>query len=234
MGLFMYGCAPSLIRLMGAEGAVADLAATYLRLCALFSPMTTITFALDNYLRICGFIRGSMVLNIFMSVLQIILLIALVAVCKFGLVGSCIAINAAMAICSVIALVPFVRGRAALKFVKPKFEPRMLRQIAALFVDQGDAALVVMSVRAFKLFSLKFFLRWFGFSAQSFFNAIEKPKYSTVLTMSAAIVFSMLFVALLWPLGLDGLWLNQAAVYIPVDIIACFMLRKVRKNMKKV
>ena len=38
-------------------------------------------------------------------------------------------------------------------------------------------------------------------------------------------------VVLLWPLGLDGLWLNQAATYIPVGIIAFGMLRKTQKAL---
>ena len=35
----------------------------YMRVYALCSPVTTIVFAADNYLRICGYIRGSMMLN---------------------------------------------------------------------------------------------------------------------------------------------------------------------------
>ena len=46
--------APLLIRLMGAEGTFADQAVQYLRVYAVCSPGTTIIFALDNYLRICG------------------------------------------------------------------------------------------------------------------------------------------------------------------------------------
>ena len=38
-------------------------------------------------------------------------------------------------------------------------------------------------------------------------------------------------VVLLWPFGLDGLWLNQAATYIPVGIIAFAMLRKTQKAL---
>ena len=37
--------------------------------------------------------------------------------------------------------------------------------------------------------------------------------------------------SVLWPLGLDGLWLNQAATYMPVCVIAFFMLRKNQKSL---
>ena len=67
MGGALYAAAPGLIRLMGAQGEFARLAVAYLRVYALCAPVTTIIFAVDNYLRICGFIRGSMALNLLMS-----------------------------------------------------------------------------------------------------------------------------------------------------------------------
>ena len=54
IGAAMYLAAPLLIRLMGAEGTFAGQAVQYLRIYAVCSPGTTIVFALDNYLRICG------------------------------------------------------------------------------------------------------------------------------------------------------------------------------------
>ncbi len=70
VGAVMYAIAPVLIGLMGAEGEFAAFAVQYLRVYALCSPVTTIVFATDNYLRICGQIKGSMMLNILMSVLS--------------------------------------------------------------------------------------------------------------------------------------------------------------------
>ena len=52
VGAIMYALAPALIAMMGAEGEFAQLAVSYLRVYALFSPVTTIVFATDNYLRI--------------------------------------------------------------------------------------------------------------------------------------------------------------------------------------
>ena len=74
-------------------------------------------------------------------------------------------------------------------------------------------------------------VRLFFHAALSFFNAIQKPKNAAILTLSTAIVFPLVMVLLLWPLGLDGLWLNQAATYIPVGIIAFVMLRKTQKTL---
>lgn len=333
-GILMFTLAPSLIHLMGAEDEVARLATTYLRINAAMIPLTAIIFAMDNYMRICGFIRGSMLLNLLMSLLQICLLVLFVIVFDMGLAGSALAINLGMATCSLIALIPFVRGKALLKFQKPKFRLSVLketitcgsptflnniagrlfslimnvllirmggtqavaafavlmycsdlvqpflyglcdsmqpaigfnwgaqaysrvkslvkcvftstavvsaiavivmfsfpRQVAAVFVDKDDAALLDLSAHALRLFSIKFFFWWFGYVAQSFYNAIKNPKNASILTLSTAIIFPLVMVVLLWPLGLDGLWLNQAASYIPVAIIAFIMLRKTQKSL---
>lgn len=333
-GTLMFLFAPYLIKLMGAEDEVARLAVIYLRINAVMNPLTALVFAMDNYMKICGFIRRSMTLNIFMSCLQICLLILFVVVLELGLVGSALAINLGMATCSIIALIPFARGKALLKFRKPKFELLILKetvacgsptflnniagrlfsllmnvllirmggtlavstfsvlmycsdlvqpflyglcdsmqpaigfnwgaekykrvkslvkcvftstavvsagavilmfffpkQIASVFVNSKDIALLELSTHALRLFSIEFLFWWFGYASQSFYNAVEKPKNATIITLSTAIIFPLIMVAMLWPLGLDGLWLNQAASYVPVAIIAFIMLRRTQKEL---
>ena len=90
-GILMFTFAPDIIRAMGAEENVAKLATTYLRISSALGPTTTLVFAMDNYMRISGFVRGSMLLNILMSALQIVLLVVFVVVLKMGLVGSALA-----------------------------------------------------------------------------------------------------------------------------------------------
>lgn len=333
-GTVMFAFAPQIIHAMGAEERIVELAVTYLRISAALGPLANLAFAVDNFLRISGFVRGSMLLNIFMSVLQIGLLILLVAVRKLGLTGSALAINIGFSVCALIALIPFILGKSVLKFRKPKFSAAMLkqivtcgsptflnniagrlfalimnvllirmggtlavsafsvlmycsdlvqpmlyglcdsmqpaigynwgassyqrvktlakcvftstsvvsafalllmsgfpRQIASLFVDSADTALLDLSAHALRLFSVEFFFWWFGYATQSFYNAIQKPKNAAVLSLSTAIIFPLIMVALLWPLGLDGLWLNQAATYVPVGVIAFIMLRKTQKEL---
>ena len=70
MGVLLYALAPLFMMAMGAEGAFAEYAVQYLRVYAICSPVTTIVFAMDNYLRICGKVGVSMFLNILMSVLS--------------------------------------------------------------------------------------------------------------------------------------------------------------------
>ena len=107
----MFAIAPVLIGLMGAEGEFAAFAVQYLRVYALCSPVTTIVFAMDNYLRICGQIRGSMFLNIFMSVLSAGLEFLFLAVFGFGIWGAALATCTGMLVCVLIAFVPFLRRK---------------------------------------------------------------------------------------------------------------------------
>lgn len=333
-GILMFVFAPTIIHFMGAENEVAKLAITYLRIGAIMNPFTTIVFAMDNYLRICGFIRGSMILNIFMSCLLIVLLLLFIVVMDLGLVGSALAINLGMAICGFIALIPFIRGKALLKFRKPKFSLAIVKEIvscgsatflnniagrlfalvmnvllirmggtlavsafsvmmycndlvqpllyglcdtmqpaigfnwgakaykrvkslvkcvytssalvsvlatialfffprliASVFVSESEVSLLNLSAHALRIFSLGFLFRWFGFASQSFYNAIEKPKNASIISISTAFVFPLILVAVFWPLGLDGLWLNQPASYVPVAVIAFIMIWKTQKSL---
>ena len=129
IGAAMYLAAPLLIRLMGAEGTFAGQAVQYLRVYAVCSPGTTIVFALDNYLRICGYIRGSMFLNIFMSLLCGLLEILFLDAFGWGVWAAALAGCTGMFICALIALIPFFRGKALLRFCRPRFHLQMFRQI---------------------------------------------------------------------------------------------------------
>lgn len=131
VGALLFAAAPLLIHLMGAQGDLAVFAVQYLRVYALCSPVTTIIFAMDNYLRICGQIRGSMFLNIFMSVLSAGLEFLFLGILGFGIWGAALATCLGMCICALIALYPFARGKLQLKFCRPRFSGKMIRQIVA-------------------------------------------------------------------------------------------------------
>ena len=123
--------APFLMGLMGAEGELAELAIRYVRVYALASPFTTMVFATDNFLRICGKIKTSMTLNIVMSALILPLEYLCIGVFKMGIAGSAFAVSCGMFICTIIALYPFAKGQLVLKFCKPRFSAQMIRRIVA-------------------------------------------------------------------------------------------------------
>ncbi len=130
-GVTLYFAAPFFTKIMGAEGELARMAIRYVRIYAILSPFTTVVFATDNYLRISGFVKGSMLLNILMTVLTVSFLALFLVGLGMGVEGSALSSCLSMLICAVIAFIPFLRKKAVLQFVKPKFSLLMIGEIVA-------------------------------------------------------------------------------------------------------
>ena len=336
VGALLYAFAPALMALMGAEGEFASLAVQYLRVYALCSPVTTIIFAVDNYLRICGYIRGSMWLNILMSALSAVLEFLFLGVFDFGIWGAALATSLGMLICVLIAFVPFLRGKALLSFTKPRFSMAMTRQIVScgspnflnniagritsiimnailvrlggetavsvygilmfadgfiqpllygmcdslqpavgynwgarafsrvraiekccftasavvslgstvlvalipglitrLFVSDPAPEVMEMSVTALRIFALTYITRWFSFATQSYMLAIEKALPASLISVSTALVFPVLLIAALYPLGLTGIWMNFPLTSVLAGVMSIVILKKLRAGLNR-
>lgn len=131
MGLFMYILAPFFMKMMGADGEFASQAVMYLRTYAVMSPVSTMVFASDNYLRICGKIHTSMCLNIFLSVFCAVVELLFLGVSGFGIWAAAFASCLGMAITASISLLQFRKGRLALSFVRPVFSFSIVKKIFA-------------------------------------------------------------------------------------------------------
>ena len=83
-----------------------------------------------------------------------------------------------------------------------------------------------MAAGAVRLFSLTYLTRWFSFWVQSYLLAVEKAVQATVISVSTALVFPVALIALLWPLGLTGLWLNFAGTALLAGLLAAALLRR--------
>lgn len=64
IGLGGFFLAGPMVSLMGAEAEVTAMGAEYMQVYAVFAPVIMVFFAVDNYLRICGRVRYSMILNV--------------------------------------------------------------------------------------------------------------------------------------------------------------------------
>ncbi len=322
IGGILFAAAPLLIRLMGAEGEFADLAVQYLRVYAICSPFTTIIYATDNFLRICGFIRGSMFLNILLSALSAILEFLFLGVFGWGVWGAA------------LATYPFFRGKTLLRFGVPRFSVSMIRQIiacgspnflnniagritsilmnmilvrlggenavsvygvlmyadgfvqpllygmcdslqpavgynwgagklsrvraiekccfgascivslasvvviallpgqiAGLFMSDATPEVMSIAIGALRLFSLTYITRWFSFAVQSYMLAIEKAVPASVISVATALVFPVILIGVLWPLGLTGIWLNLAGTSLLAGILSAVILLKYRAEL---
>lgn len=131
LGGLMFLLAPALMTLMGAEGDFHRLATQYLRVYAAFSPVTTLVFATDNYMRICGKTQSSMWLNIFMSCCSATLEFLFIIVFGGGVWAAALGTCLSMAISLAIAITPFILGRRNLRFVRPRITLAMVRRILA-------------------------------------------------------------------------------------------------------
>ncbi len=131
MGGVMYTAAQPLCKMMGADGELLDTSVRYLRTVALLSPLSTVFFAMDNYLRISGYVKMSMAINIGSNVATIGFLSVFLLVFNMDVVGSALAVSVAMSLSSVVAMIPFIRKKALLQFAKPKFTKAMVGEIAA-------------------------------------------------------------------------------------------------------
>lgn len=336
IGAVLYFAAPALLAALGAEGELAALAVQYMRVYAICSPVTTIIFAMDNYLRICGQIKPSMWLNIFMSVLTAVLEFVFLYILRWGIWGAALATCTGMLVCALIAFYPFARGKFQLRLCRPRFTVPMVRQILAcgvpnflnniagritsivmnmalirlggegavsiygvlmyageivqpllygvcdslqpavgynwgaeqygrvkaiekccftagavisialsvcalifpaqivgLFIGTADAALLETGAFAMRLFSLTYLTRWFSFATQSYMTAVEKPLAASVISVSTALVFPVLLLAVLWPLGLNGIWLNSAGSAVLAAVLAAVILIRFRRELRR-
>ena len=326
-GTVLYFAAPWLMGMMGAEGELREMALQYLRVYALCSPVTTIVFAMDNYLRICGVIRGSMLLNILMSALSAGIEFLFLFVFRWGIWAAALGTCLGMMVCAVIAFCFFVTGKRQLRFVRPRFSLEMIRrvaacgspsflnniagrvtsivmnalllrvggqnaisvygllmyaeelarplmygmcdslqpavgynwgagrvrrvwdiekccftacavvsivftaalllvpsQIASLFLGEAEPELMDMALGAMRLFSITYLTRWFSMAAQNCMSAVGYAGRASAISLSSALVFPLLLIAVLWPLGLNGLWLNVAGTSRLAGILSAILM----------
>lgn len=127
--LFLF--AEDILRLMGANEVLTDLGSQYLKVYAICSPITTSMFAVDNYLRICGRVRQSMYLNIFMSVICAVVEFVFLFVFGFGIWGAALACCIGIGASTIWGFMPFFRGQMQLKFTKPTFKRKILFDIVS-------------------------------------------------------------------------------------------------------
>ena len=336
IGAALFAAAPLLIRFLGADGEFAAMAVEYLRVYALCSPLTTAMFAMDNFLRISGFIRGSLALNILMSVLCAGFELVFLGVFGWGVWATALAGSLGMGVCVLIAYIPFLRGKSVLRFTRPRFSWKLVRHIAAcgtpnflnnvsariteilmnailvrlggamavsvygvllfvdgliqpllygicdalqpavgynwgarkysrvraierccfigaavttialmflvrseptfiihLFVPDANQELLNTATAALGLFSFAYLTRWLGFATQSYMIAIGKPFQAALISVSTTLAFPVLFLILLWPLGLIGIWLNLPASATLAAILSIVILRSLRRELQQ-
>ncbi len=334
IGAALYFLAPPILRLMGAGDSLIRGSVEYLRVYALSAPITTIVFAVDNYLRICGKVHFSMAINILMSIICIGLEFLFLSVLGMGVGGAALGTCLGMFVCALIAFWPFWRGKMPLKFTRPRMNKNLLRDIFAnglpsflnnlagrvpsiiinvfllrlggapavaaygvlmyidsvfqpilyglcdslqpaigynygarqfqrvrairnacfmicgilsalmliavfcardglvsLFVPPGETALRALCSRALILFALAYLTRWVAMVAQSYLSALGQAGPATLLSVATALVFPLLALFCLAPLGLDGIWLNMPLSCLFAAALSLLFIARARRKL---
>ena len=108
------------------------------------------------------------------------------------------------------------------------------KTIAGIFVKAEEAALITLSAHALSLFAFTYLTRWISLATQSFMSATGKAGYATMISLSMAFVFPVIFIFSLGFLRLDGLWLNMPFASLLAAILAVgLLLNYYKKEIKQ-
>ena len=62
--------------------------------------------------------------------------------------------------------------------------------------------------------------------------AIERAGAATLISLSTALIFPVLLIAALWPLGLTGLWLNFAGTSVLAGALAAVVMLRLKRDWR--
>ena len=120
---------PFIFSLMGADQLLIKEAMEYLFVYTLFIPLTSLVFVFDNYLKICGKVRFSMLVNVIMALLCLFFEFIFLFIFKKGIGYAALGTSLGMSITCFIAMAPFIRGRMSLRFIRMKPSVKILKEI---------------------------------------------------------------------------------------------------------
>ena len=109
----------------------------------------------------------------------------------------------------------------------------MPEPITKLFVPKAGIDVLTLSVGALQLFSLTYITRWISFATQSYMLAIEKPLPASIISVSTALIFPVILICALWPLGLTGIWLNFAGASLLAAVLSLILLYRLRGELRR-
>ncbi|MBK1964505.1 MATE family efflux transporter [Campylobacter novaezeelandiae] len=118
MGFIEYFLGPLLIDLLNVSKEVKELCKEILIVFALFAPITMISFALDNYLRICGKTFYSMIINIIIALSNLFFDYLFIVVLGWGVFSAALATCIGLSLGGIFGILPFLIQNLELKFTK--------------------------------------------------------------------------------------------------------------------
>ena len=141
----------------GATDKATDCAMEYLKTFSLFGPLIPIYFATDNYLRVCGREKHSMVIGIVTQLLNVVLDFILIAILRQGVQAAATASCISIVLGSVITLTMFLGKRMDVYYTRKNIPIARFFRIIANGSSEffSTVSISVMSV-VMNLFLLKY------------------------------------------------------------------------------
>lgn len=111
---------PYVFSLMDTTPEISSLAYQYCLPYFLSLPLAGFLFSCDNFLRICGYVKYSMFVNIGSSLLVVLLEFLFLGVGDFPIWGASLASSLSFSVFVIISFIPFFARKTVLRFAKPK------------------------------------------------------------------------------------------------------------------
>lgn len=128
LGFIAYFGVEYFLKVMKADDGMKALCVGYARVFALFMPIISLSYAFDNYLRICNKGVYVMWIGIFVVLCNVVLVYLFVAVLEFKLIGAALVMCLGLSLGTALLLMPFLSKNLILSFCPPKLEfKRFLR-----------------------------------------------------------------------------------------------------------
>ncbi|WP_426715456.1 MATE family efflux transporter [Campylobacter coli] len=116
VGILEYLLSPVLIDFLDVNEDIKSMAKECMLVFALFAPFTMCSFALDNYLRICGKTTYSMIMNVIIALSNIVLDYIFIVVLGWGLFSAALATCLGLMLGGIFGIFPFLFQNLELKF----------------------------------------------------------------------------------------------------------------------
>jgi Na+-driven multidrug efflux pump len=102
-----------------------------------------------------------------------------------------------------------------------------------LFLTDATGAFLAEAVLALRIVSLGFLARWMVMSVQAMLVALSQPRLSSLLSICTSMVFPLMLIVALQPLGLTGLWLNNPCSTLLAAALGAFLLVYFRRELRQ-
>lgn len=152
IGLVLYIGMEFLLDFMSVSESIKALCVEYLEVIAIFMPIISLSYALDNYLRICQKAVYVMWVGVFVVLCNVALMCFFVIVLELEIFGVALAMCLGLSLGTILSLMPFFTQDLVLKFCYPKMKLKKFLSVlyngSSEFMDTASGSLFAIFANA--------------------------------------------------------------------------------------